>query len=239
MSIVWQEAIIHLKVVMREQSAIFWSYVFPVMLLVLFCSVFATNPEDSTALLAGVICINSMTGALYGVGLSMVVLRENKILRRYKVAPVPLWKVALGLCLSQVVITGLTTVLLVIVAKIFYKVVLPDSLGAFAVVFIAGTFMFCAIAFVIASIARSGHQASGLTQVIFMPMMFLSGATMPFEAMPIWIQKIALVLPATYYVMGLREVFSTQSQVGLNNLAIMGVFSFLAILVSVKFFRWE
>lgn len=239
MSIVWQEALIHTKVMMREPSSAFWDYVFPIMLLVLFCSVFGNSPEDYTALLSGVICITSMTGGLYGVGLNIVALRERKILRRYKVTPVPLRKVLLGICLSQVFITSLTTVLLIVAAKVFYKVILPSDIAGFVLVFAVGTFMFCAISFVIASVARSGHQASALTQVIFMPMIFLSGSTLPYEAMPVWVQKIAMALPATYYVSGLRQVFYGGAEGNLVNLAVMGFFSLLAAAISIKFFRWE
>jgi ABC-2 type transport system permease protein len=239
MSVILKEAAIHTKVMMREPSSAFWDYVFPTMLLVLFCSVFGNSPEDNTAMLSGVICINSMTGGLYGVGLNIVALREQKILRRYKVTPVPLWKVLLGICLSQVFITTLTTLLLLVVARVVYKVTMPSNVAGFVLVFGAGTFMFCTVAFVIASVARSGHQASALTQVIFMPMIFLSGSTLPYEAMPGWIQKIATALPATYYVSGLRQVFSGGTEGNLANLVMMGVFSLLAAAISVKFFRWE
>src|SRR5690349_12935784 len=104
MSIIWQEAVLHTKVSLRERHSIFWAYTFPVMLLILFCSVFGSSPEAATAMLVGVICINSMSGSLYGVGVNVVSLREQKILRRFKVTPVPLWKILLGLSLSQVAI---------------------------------------------------------------------------------------------------------------------------------------
>jgi len=240
MSVIWQEAVIHTKVFMRERHAAFWAHVFPIMLLVLFCSVFGYTPEDSTALLAGVVCINIMSGAFYGIGVNIVALREQKILRRYKVTPVPLSKVILGLCLSQVAIISLTTSLLMAVAKLFYKVTLPANAAAFLVVFLMSTFMFCTIAFAVTSVSRNGHQANALTQLLFMPMMFLSGATLPYEAMPAWIQKVAMALPATYQIMSLRAVFAGGGLRGdLKNLVIMAAFSLIAAAISVRFFRWE
>ena len=99
--------------------------------------------------------------------------------------------------------------------------------------------MFCAIAFVIAGLSRSSHQASALIQVIFMPMIFLSGSLLPYEAMPAWAQKIALALPATYYVLSLRHVLSVGGEGNMKNLAVMGIVFLLAAGVSIKSFRRE
>ena len=240
MSIIWQEAVIHSKVFIRERYGIFLAFGMPIMLLLLFSSVFSSSSGESTSLLAGVICINTMSGALYGVGVNLVSLREQKILRRYKVTPVPLWKVILGLCLSQVGLITVGTVLLMLVAKSIYKASLPNNLGAFFLVFIISTFMFCTMAFAVASIARSGQQANALTQVIFLPMMFLSGATLPYEVMPIWIQKIAMALPATYFVSSLRHVFTGGALQGIwLNIGVMTGVSLIAGIFSVRFFRWE
>ena len=240
MGIIWQEAVLHAKVFSRQGTVVFWAYAFPIMLLFLLCSVFSSGQEDATAMLAGVICINSMTGSLYGIGVNIVSLREQKILRRYKVTPVPVWKVILGLCLAQAAIIGVGTIALILVAKAFYNVRLPSNGVAFLVVFSVSTFMFCTIAFTIASIARSGPQAGGMAQALFMPMMFLSGATLPLEKMPGWIQKIALLLPATYLVDALRGVFAGGGvQSNAKNLVVMIGFSVLAIAFSLRFFRWE
>jgi ABC-2 type transport system permease protein len=239
MGIIWQEAVLHTKVSLREKHSIFWAYLFPVMMLVLFCSVFGSGPAEATALLVGVICINSMSGSLYGVGVNIVSLREQKVLRRFKVTPAPLWKIILGLSLAQVGIMTVGNLLLIIAAKTLYKVSLPPDAGAFLLVFTVGTFMFCTLAFVIASVAKSGSHANGLAQISFMPMMFLSGATLPVEAMPVWVQKTAMLLPATYYVAGLRRAYEGEVQGNLVNLAVMAAFSLVAVWVSVKFFRWE
>src|SRR5262245_38004349 len=109
MSIVLQEAIIHSKLTFREAQAAFWSFVFPVILLVLFCSVFGGSPERTTALLAGLICINSMSGALFGTTIVTVAAREQGILRRYKVAPVARSKIVGGLVLARLLMVSLTT----------------------------------------------------------------------------------------------------------------------------------
>lgn len=241
MNIIWQEASVHTKIFFRERQAVFWGFIFPVLLLVLFCSVFGGTPERSTLLVAGLICINVMSGALFATGVVTVAAREQGILRRYKAAPVALWKIITGLLLSRLISITLTTALLLVMARYIYDILLPTNWAAMVVVYATGTLMFCALAFAVASVARSVAQANGLVQVIFMPMMFLSGATFPTELMPVWMQKVAHVLPSSYYVAGLKSVMLTGGGLSENtvNLAVMGVFILLSVGVSVRFFRWE
>lgn len=240
MSIVLQEAIVYSKLSFRERQALFWGFVFPLMLLVLFCSTFGGSPERATILLAGVVCINAMSGSLFGMAVVSVSAREQGILRRYKVAPVALWKIVIGLCASRVFMIGLTSILLVILGRFAYKATTPQNFGPLVIVFLVGTLMFCALSFAVAAISRSVAQANGLAQVLFMPMMFLSGATLPVELMPSWMQKLALILPATYYMRSLRSTFTGGGlAVNVPSLAVMAVFSVFAMALSVKFFRWE
>ena len=241
MTIIWQEAILHTKMFFRERQAVFWGFVFPAVLLVLFCSIFGGSPERSSELTAGLICINVMSGSLFGTAVIIVVAREQGILRRYKVAPVALWKISVGLLSSRLLSITLTTLFLVGLARLVYKITLPSAFAAAAAVFLVGTFMFCALSFAVASLTRTTSQANAVVQVIFMPMMFLSGATFPVDLMPVWMQKLSGVLPATYFVAALKSVMVNGGGVADNmvNLSVMAVFTLIALALSVNFFRWE
>jgi ABC-2 type transport system permease protein len=241
MSIIWQEAGLHTRLFFRERQAVFWGFLFPVLLLILFCSVFGGTPERSTALVAGLICINTMSGALFGTGVIIVSAREQGILRRYKVAPVALYKITLGLCLSRLISITLTTIVIVVLARLLYDILLPENFLALAAIYIVGTVMFCSIAFAVAALSRSVAQANGLAQVLFMPMMFLSGATMPYEFLPGWMQKAGWLLPSTYYVSSLKGVMISGATFmdNIADIAFMAVFTIFSIALSTRFFRWE
>jgi ABC-2 type transport system permease protein len=240
MNIILQEAILDGKLTVRQRATLFLAFLFPLMLLILFCSVFGGTPEDSTGILAGLISITSVSGALYGIGLVLVAYREGKILRRYKLAPIKLWKIILGVCLSRVITISITTAVMMVISRVYYNVTLPTRVGAFLVVFLTGTFMFCTISFAIASVAKTAPQANLIVQIIFLPMTFLSGSTLPYEAMPSWMQKLSLALPATYNVRSLKLILSGGGLEGnWENLVVMSVFSLFCIAFSVKFFRWE
>lgn len=241
MSIVWQETAIHTKLYFRERQAMFWGFVFPFLLLFLFCSIFGGTPERSSSLVAGLICINVMAGALFGTGVITVGAREQGILRRYKLAPVAPWKIVTGMVVSRYVSITLATVLMLLVARLVYHIKLPANIPAAVLVYSTGAVMFSAMAFVIASLARSTAEANGAAQVLFMPMMFLSGATFPYELMPAWLHKVAHTMPSTYYVSALKTVMVTGGGITecFLDLTVMAAFTVLAVTVSALFFRWE
>ncbi|MEN3332121.1 MAG: type transport system permease protein [Blastocatellia bacterium] len=241
MSLIWQEALIHTKLYFRERQAVFWGFVFPILLLILFCSVFGGTPERSTALVGGLICINTMSSALFGTGVVIVGAREQGILRRYKVAPVALHKITLGICLSRLISSAMTTILIVVLARLIYHIILPANLAAMILICAIGTLMFCALAFAVASVARSVAHANGIAQVLFMPMMFLSGATFPYEFLPGWMQKLGFLLPSTYYVSSLKRIMNSGASLSdnLTEILVMSVFTVFSIALSVRFFRWE
>jgi ABC-2 type transport system permease protein len=225
----------------REKQAVFWGFVFPALLLVLFCSVFGGSPERSTALLAGLLCINVMSGSFFGTAVVLVIAREQSILKRYKLAPVALWKVMAGLIISRLFAVTLTSLFLIGLARLIYRTLFPANLGAMALVFVSGAIMFCAISFAIASLTRTSVQANGVAQCLFLPMMFLGGATFPSELMPDWLQKVAAILPSVYFVSGLKSVMVMGGSISDNipPIAVMGSFSIVAVVLSARFFRWD
>lgn len=241
MNVVWQEALIHTKLYFRERQALFWNLIFPVFLLLLFCSIFGGTPERSTPLLAGVICINVMSAALFGTGVILVAARQQGILRRYKIAPVAPWKIIVGLITSRLLSISLTTTFLVVLARVLFSILLPDKWVPMIMVHSVGVLMFCAIALAIAGLARTVAEANGVTQIFFMPMMFLSGATFPFELMPAWMQRFAHFLPSTYYVAGLKSVMLIDEGILDNgiNLIVMISVTIISIAIAGKFFKWE
>ena len=86
----------------------------------------------------------------------------------------------------------------------------------------------------------NGRTAIVISYIVYFPMLFLSGATMPMEMMPQSIVNISKVLPLTYGVTLLKGIwlgdrfFDFPLELGVIVL-VTSVFGGLA----VKLFRWE
>ena len=113
--------------------------------------------------------------------------------------------------LADIVANLVTTLLgmmgLVIVGWLLYRVQFEGHvIGVILAVVFCGLAMF-SIGYLIASLAPGARTAQVIGMVIFYPMMFLSGASIPLEVMPETIQRIANFLPLTYVVNLLRGLW--------------------------------
>jgi imidazolonepropionase-like amidohydrolase len=84
-------------------------------------------------------------------------------------------------------------------------------------------------------------ESNILVQILYLPMLFLSGVTIPISAMPVYMQILAQFMPASYLNTGVQRVLLRnetwlQSLVPIAALLASGAF---ALFVSLKLFRWE
>ena len=69
---------------------------------------------------------------------------------------------------------------------------------------VVGTFEFTSLGMILGLFVKDSETAATVANAIGFPMMFLAGTFFPLEAMPSFLQSIALVLPLTYVNEGLR-----------------------------------
>jgi ABC-2 type transport system permease protein len=105
-------------------------------------------------------------------------------------------------------------------------------------VYAAGAVAMCAIGFVVAALAPNARTASVIGFVVYFPMIFLSGAVIPREALSTSMRRIGEVLPLAPVVTALRAAWSTAG-INLVALAALAAMIVVASAVSVRVFRWE
>ncbi|HSC44299.1 MAG TPA: ABC transporter permease, partial [Candidatus Acidoferrum sp.] len=117
---------------------------------------------------------------------------------------------------------------------------LGDLFSVFLLVSI-GTISFGSLGLVIASVTNTMQETQVLNQLLWLPLIFLSGATIPFTYLSKTVQHIALFLPATYLVHGLKLAIVDNSGPGklLISLGSLAVWFLLTLFLSSQLFRWE
>ena len=102
-------------------------------------------------------------------------------------------------------------------------------------------FAFRSIGLIVASIVNSAQESTIAIQILYMPMLFLSGATFPTTILPAWGQIVGQFLPATYLVTGFQSVFLRRETLAQNGPAVAALIitMILATFISIQIFRWE
>src|SRR6185436_12666006 len=101
-------------------------------------------------------------------------------------------------------------------AHFFYGMPIPDRLLSALGMVTLGVFAFRSIGLILASIVNSTQESTIAIQLMYMPMLFLSGATFPASLLPAWSQTFGQFLPATYLVSGFQSVFLRKETLAQN-----------------------
>ena len=239
--------LVNLKLYLREPIATFFTLAFPPLLVVLFGAMYGNDPTPMfggygsmdvsmpayTAMILG-------TVGFLGVPITISGYRESGVLRRFQATPMRPLTYILADIVANLVTTLLGMMGLVIIGWLLYRVQFEGQVMAviLAVVF-CGLAMF-SIGYLIAGLAPGARTAQVVGMVIFYPMMFLSGASIPLEVMPETIQRIADFLPLTYVVRLLRGLwFGDAWGEHLIETAVLAGVLLVCTALAARFFRWE
>ena len=167
--------------------------------------------------------------------------REKLILKRIGATPLPRWTLVGSNILLRLVIAAGQTIIILGIGILAFKIQITGSPLLIAGIVALGALTFTSLGYVVASFTRTEEAANGVTQVLQVPMMFMSGIFFPLELMPQWMRGIATVLPLTYLGDALRQTMVGGSPfvplaVGL---AILAGWLVICLGISARFFRWQ
>lgn len=198
--------VVSIKMYFRTREAVLWNFIFPLFLFIIYVTAFAgmyggdfiAKDKAIADNLAKILTITFMSGGLFSLAISITVMREKGIFRRYQVTPLRSSTIVIGLILRHLVFMFIATAFLFLIAKIVYKANFAGNIVDWFTVCLLGIFTFGALGFCVAGIAKTNQAASGIANIFFMPLMFLSGATIPYFLFPQWLKNVADFLPSTH-----------------------------------------
>jgi ABC-2 type transport system permease protein len=182
------------------------------------------------------------TGAMFGAALTLVTWRQKKILRRLRLSPVSTASIVGARVGVSVLVALVQTAIFIGVASVPYFGLKLSNYWWMAIPLVmVGTLSFLSIGLLAGSFAKTPEAASGIANLIVLPMAFLSGAFFPLQGAPGWLQAISQALPLRHMVDGLLAVM-VRGQGPASVLPQIGILLGFAVVVSaiaVALFRWE
>jgi imidazolonepropionase-like amidohydrolase/ABC-type multidrug transport system permease subunit len=233
---------ITLRLTMRDRVALFFSYVFPLLFFFIFAeSAGAEQGGVITQVVTMVLILAILGNGLFGAGVRAVQDRELNILRRFKVTPIsPAPILAASMVTGWLVFLPVLLVTLAL-AGLMYGMPFPERWLSLFVLVSIGVLAFRAIGLIVASVVNSAQEGAILNQVLYLPMLFLSGATFPITMLPSWAQVAVQFVPASYLATGFQAIMIGHESLAQNwrSAAALLATTAVALLLSMKLFRWE
>jgi ABC-type multidrug transport system permease subunit len=227
----------------RDRLVVFFNFLFPLIFFVAFGEGFGarTSTGAMSQVLTMVLVIGVLGSGFFGAGMRATVERESGILRRFKVAPItPAPIVTAGLVTGWVLFLP-TVIFFILIARLRYGMPFPEHFFSLLVMVSAGVLAFRSLGAIIASVVNSMAESQIIIQLMYLPMLMLSGATVPLNIMPDWLQVVAQFLPSTHLYLGMQGILVRNESLA-QNLTSVGSLILTAIIgtvLSVKLFRWE
>ncbi|HTA24006.1 MAG TPA: amidohydrolase family protein [Terriglobales bacterium] len=231
-----------LKLAMRQKSVLFFNYLFPLVFFFVFAQAFhAERGAGMTIVIAMVMIIGILGNGLFGAGMRAVQEREANILRRYKVTPISPAPLLIASTVTGWIIFMPYVFVMFGLAHFIYGMPWPKSMGSILIFVSVGIAGFRAIGLILAAVANSMQESQILIQLVYLPMLFLSGATFPLAMFPSWLLMITQFLPATYLVTGVQAMLMRDEGIMANiqPAAALLLTMVVGLFIAYKLFRWE
>ena len=212
----WDRTRLELKMYFREKEAVFFSFVFPILMLAMFATIFGDTfgktPEVNAArfFLPGMAAAGVMLTSFQSMALSVSAERDDGTPKRLRATPMP----PLSYFVGKVGLVATTSLaqfaLLIALAALAFGVHLPSD-GAhwltFAWVFLLGVATGTVLGIAYSSLASSARSAGAIVIAPMLILQFISGVYFAFRDLPVWLKQVASVFPLKWIAQGMRSVF--------------------------------
>lgn len=180
-------------------------------------------------------------GAIFGGAMALVNWRRTKLLRKLRLAPVTTPALIGARTLIALFITTLQTLVFLVVGMVLFDLKLTGSWYLIVPLLICATLAFLTIGLFAGSVSKTEEGASGLANLIILPMAFASGSFIPLDEAPSWLQRISDFLPLGWVNSSMLDVMVRDQGVSaiVRPCLMLLAFGLVMVLISSRFFRWE
>ena len=189
----------------------------------------------------GLLGMNLMGSGIWGIGFAIVDARKKKLLKRLIATPMPKPEYLASFLLSRLTMLFFEVVTLLGFGALIFGVPLRGSYLELAFICLVASLTFGAMGLLVASRARTVEGASGLMNLVMLPMWVFSGVFFSASNFPKTMQPFIQALPLTAVNNALRANMLQGAGLGhvAGELGIALAWLVVSFLVALKLFRWK
>jgi ABC-2 type transport system permease protein len=189
----------------------------------------------------GLLGMNLMGSAIWGMGFSIVESRQKKLLKRLVASPMPRWQYLASYLLSRLSMLVIEVVGFLGFARLVFGVPFRGSMWQLGLLCVLTSLAFSALGLLVASRATTMEAASGLMNLVMLPMWILSGVFFSATRFPVVIQPVVRALPLTAAIETLRGNMLQGTNLGqlTPQIGILLAWLVVSFAISLRIFRWR
>jgi len=234
----------------RNPASVFFTVMFPVLLLVIFALVFsgqqvkiAGGVDVDAYYVPAIITLAVISATMQSLAMSLTIAREDGRLKRGRGTPMPSWVFIAGRVGNAVVVSLLMLVLIAAIGKLAFGVPVPWSrLPEIVVVLAIGAASFCCLGVALTAAIPSADAAAPIANFVLLPLYFLSGVFIPEDQIPGGVLAFADAFPVRHFFEAFFSVYEPAGAGGAGmqwgHLAVVAAWGALGLVLALRYFRW-
>src|SRR6187200_1926264 len=193
----------------RNPTAAFFSFILPLLFLVLFGAIFSGDQKTLNVIVPGILGLSVMSTTFNALAMNLTFLREEGVLKRIHGTPMPPVSYLVGLVMNAVSNAFVQVVIVVIAGRLFFGIGWPKDWLELAVFSVAGVCALAALGVAFSHVIPNFDAAPAYTNIVFLPVIFISGVFYDVDNAPQFLRDIAEVLPLTHVIDGFSAAMVT------------------------------
>jgi ABC-2 type transport system permease protein len=242
--LLWHQLRAEQKLFWRSSELAFFTFLLPIIFLFLLGYAYGDEEIDGVRgynfLLAGMLGYG-VAATSSGLAIILVLRREAGTLKRLRATPLPPATYVAAALGSIIFVFVIEAVVLIVVARVFFDVPVPDRIVSLALAVLFGAAAFAAVGVALTTFIRSGDGASAVINAVFLPLTFISGSFFSPESFPNVLQAVAEVLPLKHFIVLVRDIVVEGEEIWSFplELAVVAAWGIACTIVAARRFRWE
>lgn len=234
--------------IIRQPIVIFFGMVFPVAWTVMNAMMWgdAPNPKfDGKGtiefMIPAFMFLIILVNGLSNIPLVLSKNIESNVIRRYALTPLTKIQYIFGILLSNVLMVSFSSLVMIIVAKVGYRISIPDISNMLLIFFIVIILSIGVASFgiTLACICKGFQTTMAVSLLTYFLLLFITGASVPLPVLPDSMQKFSQYIPFTQMVNLLQDCWFSN----IGDVVIPLVVSVCTVVVSIILgfitFRWD
>ncbi|MBJ7244490.1 MAG: ABC transporter permease [Solirubrobacteraceae bacterium] len=240
-TLAWRQYRLERKMFWRNPTAAFFSFVLPLIFLFLFGAVFSGNQANLNVLVPGIAGLSVMATTFNALATQMTFLREQGVLKRVRGTPLPGTSYLSGIIGSAATNAVIQILIIIVAGKLFFGLGWPKDWAELAVFTILGVACFAAMGVAFSHVIPNFEAAPAYTNLVFLPMIFISGVFFDVDNVPTFLRDIANALPLVHVINGISAALVTGAPITdhLSDLAVVAVWTLACVILAVRGFSWS
>lgn len=252
MALFWHQLRFEWKMFWRNPASVFFSIGLPLVFLFLVGAVFGGGEErDPTYglladqyLVPAIMTLGIVGATFNNVAMTITIQRERGVLKRLRGTPLPT-SVFISARTASAVLNALLIAFVILLAGLIFYGIDIDARRLFGtlLVTVVGASVFCALGFAITILIPNETAATPITNMITLPLYFVSGVFGDVASLPAVLEKIGQFFPISHLGACLFATYSPDAS-GLvsfaaKDFAILLAWGIAGALLAAWKFRWE